>query len=264
MAKCSQSLDKVITIFLASWGRPIYLWTCLDALSRYTRLPFQVVLLNNAHPDRLQSNLVEEVISSFSARNMFAEIVMFNDNSFDNIERAYKSRLSDVGANHIFMESDAVICERNDCWLETMQRIMINNPSIGMLGSMIDARDFVSKETALSLVNNNQETANFLAKLQSPERGFINSSELTDSLADFFVTEHPFPIKTPPGRLLMLHTETMMSLGLHADVTLAQKFRQLGMTPAITPLVKHRHLSLLNIYDYKDYSAESRNRFFSG
>lgn len=257
-------MDDTITIFLASWGRPIYLWTCLDALWRNTRLPFQVVLLNNAHPDRLQSIFVEEVIASFSARNMFADIVMFNDNSFENIKQAYMSRLNDVGTHHIFMESDAVICEQNNCWLETMKRIMMDNPAIGMLGSMIDARDFVSKETALSLVNNNQEMANFLAKLNSPERGFINSSVWTNSSAEYFVTEHPFPISNPPGRLLMLHTETMISLGLHPDGALAQKFRQRGMSPAITPQVKHRHLSLLNIYDYKDYCPESRNSFFSG
>jgi len=194
---------------------------------------------------------------------MFAEIVMFKDNSFENIRQGYRSRLDKVGARHVFMESDAVICDRSSCWIETMQQIMVKNPFIGMLGSMIDVRDFVPADNAFVLTNNDHKAARFLAKLNSPERGFIHEPAWSDSSNEFFITEPPCPIRNPPGRLMMLDTETMLDLGLHTDGALANQFRLRGMTPSITPLVKHRHLSLLNIYDYKDYCPKSRNAFFS-
>ena len=53
--------ENPVTIFVASWGRPIYLWMCLDALWRNTKTPKKVILLDNAHPDPL----ITEVIKGF-------------------------------------------------------------------------------------------------------------------------------------------------------------------------------------------------------
>ena len=126
--------DQPVTIFVASWGRPIYLWLCLDALWRLTRSAARVVLLDNAHP----APLVGHVIASFEKRGLFREVVRFPTNSFENIKSAYRERLQHVGPFHVYMESDAVICERAGCWLTDMQRIMTANPTIGMLGSLIE------------------------------------------------------------------------------------------------------------------------------
>jgi hypothetical protein len=143
-----------------------------------------------------------------------------------------------------------------------MERIMMANPRIGMLGSLIDWRDFVSPEQALALTDGDQDAATFLAKLKSPERGFINAQDWADPSRDFFTTEPPCPVSNPPGRLLMLRTDAMRQIGCLTDGALATAFRQHGMQPAITPLVRHRHLSLLNIYDYSDYSGSSRDSYF--
>jgi hypothetical protein len=247
-----------LTIFLTSFGRPLYLWQCLDALWRQTKTDARVILLDNAHP----STLVGEVIEAFDRRGLFAEVIRFSTNSFANFQEAYQERLPSLGPLHVVMESDVVLQERPGCWLAEMERIMVANPRIGMLGSLIDCRDFVPAERALTLTGGDQDAATFLAKLLSPERGFINTPGWADPTRDFFTTEPPCPIANPPGRLLMLRTDAMRQIGCLTDGPLAAAFRQHGMQPAVTPLVRHRHLSLLNIYDYTDYSGSRRDAYF--
>ncbi|MEB3334200.1 MAG: hypothetical protein VKP70_04375 [Cyanobacteriota bacterium] len=247
-----------MTIFLASHGRPLYLWACLDALWRLTQSAARVVLLDNAHP----SPLMGEVIAGYQRRGLLAEVIRFPTNSWDNIQQAYRERLTQVGDVHIYMESDVVIQERAGCWLGEMVRILRAHPEIGMLGSLIDPRDFVSAEIALALTGGERKAANFLAKLQSPERGFLHAPEWAETSRDFFPTEPPCPIPNPPGRLLLLRTAAMREIEFLPDGQLAQAFRDRGMRPAVTPLVRHRHLSLLNIYDYNTYSGEARNSYF--
>jgi hypothetical protein len=247
-----------ITIFLASCGRPVYLWQCLDALWRHTDTATRVVLLDNADP----SPLVGEVIEGFQRRGLFAEVVRFPTNSWNNLRTAYRERLDGVGAVHVYMESDAVIQAGAGCWLATMTRILAAHPWIGMLGSLVDPGDFVSPETALALTGGDGEAAAFLAKLNSPERAFLGSSVWTEASAEFFITEPPFPLANPPGRLLLLRSDAMKEIEALPDWQLAEAFRARGMRPAVTPLVRHRHLSLLNIYDYQRYSGADRDTYF--
>jgi len=49
-ASAPESWSEPVTIFVTSYGRPLYLWQCLDALWRHTHSPARVILLDNAHP----------------------------------------------------------------------------------------------------------------------------------------------------------------------------------------------------------------------
>lgn len=255
----TESLDHPVTVFVISWGRPIYLWACLDALWRFTRSNAHIILVNNFHPDPL----VENVIKGFDRRGLFSEIVRFRTNSFDNIKSACRERLRNAGPFHVYMESDAVLCERKGCWLAEMRRIMQQNPRIGMLGSLVETSDFVDPATALRLAGGDADKARFLAKLESPERAFRGSSDWADPERDFFYTEPPCPIGNPPGRLLMFKTECVRDAGMALDGLLAETLRRRGMRPALTARVRHRHLSLLNIFDHADYDNEHRDKFFA-
>ncbi len=132
-----------------------------------------------------------------------------------------------------------------------------------MLGSLLDPRDFVSRETALRLAGGDVDRANFLAKLQSPERALIDDDRWSSEGAEYVVTAPPFPLGNPPGRLMMLRTPIMQQLGFQVDGALAGQVREMGLQPAITPRVRHRHLSLLNIFDYLDYDQKDRDQFFA-
>lgn len=248
-----------LTVFVISWGRPIYLWACLDALYRQTLSPARVVLLDNANPDPL----VKDVIAGFERRGMFDEVVRFKTNSFNNIVRAYQERLEGLGPLHVYLESDCVIEATRGCWLANMQRIMENNSRIGMLGSLIDGSEFVPPEVALRLTGGNVEKAEFLAKGLSPERKLQGDASCMDGPEDYIVTEPPFPFSSPPGRLMMLRTDIMQQVGFHVDIVLGGMLKERGMLLALARHVRHRHLSLLNIYDYPDYDERCRNDFFS-
>jgi hypothetical protein len=203
------------------------------------------------------------VIAGFERRGLFAEVVRFPTNSFQNIRSAYHERLPGIGPLHVYLESDCVIGERPGCWLAEMRRIMEANPRLGMLGSLIEFEDFVAAGTALPLVRGDAAAADFLAKLKSPERALADDPRWTDPSRDFFVTAPPCPIGNPPGRLMMLRTELMQRLGFQVDGVLAAMVRDLGLEPAVTPLVRHRHLSLLNIFDYAGCDAAERDAFFA-
>jgi len=247
------------TIFVASWSRPIHLWVALDALWRSTRSPARVVLLDNYCDDPCK----DRVIAGFERRGLFSEIVRFPDNSFDNIVCGYRDRLRECGPLHVFLEGDAAIVPHDRCWIETLSGIMAAHPRIGMLGSLIDTGDFVLESQLVSQVAPSTRARRFLAKCDSPERSFVEDPSWADPTREFFLTEPPCPIGNPPGRLLMLDTAAMKEIGLRTDAQLAAAFRSRGMTPGVTARVRHRHLSLLNIFDYEDYSAENRDTFFA-
>jgi GT2 family glycosyltransferase len=248
-----------ITVFVLSWGRPIYLWACLDALFRSTHSPKRVVLFDNAHPDPL----VGDVIRGFDRRGLFAEVIRFPRNSFEIFRNAYRDRLEGIGPLHAYLESDCVVAEGPGCWLASMKATMEKNPRIGMLGSLIDTADFVPEETALSLAGGDRQKVEFLAKLNSPERQFLIDRSWAQASRDHFLTVPPCPISNPAGRLIMLRTELMREVGFQLDDKLAAAVRIRGYDTAVTPLVRHRHLSLLNIYDYADYDSAHRDAFFS-
>jgi GT2 family glycosyltransferase len=251
--------EAPITVFIVSWGRPLYLWACLDALFRKTRTPARFVLLDNAHPDPT----VSDVIAGFERRGMFAEVVRFATNSFSNITEAYRERLDGLGPLHAYVESDCVVDAGHLCWLAEMRRVMDASPSVGVLGSLIDPTDFVGRDVAEAMTGGDAAKAEFLAKLKSPERAFLEDSRWQNTTADYFATVPPCPILNPPGRLMMLRTEPMQEMGFQLDAALAQRMREKGFEPAVTPRVRHRHLSLLNVYDYLDYDQRSRDAFFT-
>lgn len=247
------------TIFVASWSRPIHLWVALDALWRSTRSPARVVLLDNHCDDPCK----DRVIAGFERRGLFAEIVRFPDNRFDNIVGGYRDRLQECGPVHVFLEGDAAIVPHDRCWLETLSGILAAHPRIGMLGSLIDPADFVMESQVATQAAPSTRDRRFLAKCDSPERAFAEDPAWADPAREFFLTQPPCPIPNPPGRLLMLDTAAMRDIGLRTDNHLAAAFRDRGMTPAVTARVRHRHLSLLNIFDYAEYSAENRDTFFA-
>ena len=251
-------MTQPTTVVIASYGRPAHLWACLDAVYRKTRSPARFILVDNWHSDPG----VGSVIQGFSRRGLFAEVHRFPTNSPDNLRTAYAASLAAAGDEHVFLESDAVVSCDSECWLAEMLRIFRSAPGIGMLGSLIDCDDFLPENGSGSLRSTDDQTR-FLAKLDSPERAFTAEDAWHSTERDFFPTEPPCPISNPPGRLLMLRTETMRECGLIPDGSLATRFRKAGFQPSVTARVRHRHLSLLNIFDYPDYDAVARNRFFN-
>lgn len=238
-----------ITVLIFAWNRPIFLWACLDSLYRYTKVPARYVMIENGSSDPL----VRPVIEGFRQRGMFHEIEWGEENSitrlFDSIRRLQPT----FGEYFVYIEGDTTVAETQPCWLERMRSIMDADPELMMLGSYVDKRDFVDPEHARRLEPNMSESQLAgLVKAHSPERHL--PPQETAPVID------PF---NPPGRLLMFRTSILDRIRLSVDGELYQQIKALGLKAGIATGVVHRHLSLLNFFDYPDYSMQQRDDFMT-
>lgn len=241
------------TCFILSYDRPLFLWACLDALYRLTRSNVRFVLVDSASRDPV----VRSVIRGFERRAMFEEVVLLEENNKDWASAFFEAWHPKVGEFFYFIESDAVVADDHSgtCWVDRFQTVMNANPRLAMLGSAIDRDDFVelaSLEARIGRRLNPEEQQQI--KLFSPERTMapIGSKDIAS----------PF---NPPGRLLALRTEPLQShLGTvmsWQDGDMHRILRENGWETAIFGGVVHRHLSLLNYFDYPEYSMEQRDAY---
>ncbi len=236
-----------ITVFILSYNRPIYLWVCLDSLFRNTTYPVKFILADNCSTDPL----VARVIEGFKRRGMLHTVHMCKENRVDRVKWMIHEHRSELGEFFGFVESDVEVMDSADGWLKTMMRLMRQNPKLWMLGSHIVKTDFVNVEAARRVDPDlPEEQFQFLLKPQSPER--------------MVVDDRPELIEphNPPGRLLLFRTEMLAKVPLQADWQMHQSIKALGYESKISTKVVHRHLSVLNFFDYRDYDGEQRAKFF--
>lgn len=239
-------------VFIMSWERPVYLWVCLDSLYRTTNHPCRFVLVDN----HSQDPLVRTVITGFQRRGLFHRIHMLETNEPSNFNRVLSTYLDDCGDHFYYLESDiAVYTEDNTSWLSDMEALVAGNPRLGMLGSYIDTTDFVDPPRVRELVPSlSDERFEQLIKAESPERNLPTVPPGEPLI-------NPF---NPPGRLLMLKTEPIRRHGMLADLPMHECMLENGYETAISTQVRHRHLSLLHVFDEPDYDTLARTEFFTG
>lgn len=243
-----ESTPDPILVFILSYERPLYLWASLDSLYRNTKYPCRFILADNCSQDPL----VQKVIGGFDRRGMFHDVYLCEDNRLDRIEWMVERHRDLLGQYWAFCECDVVVAPGEPCWLQRFVQHMAANPRLGMLGSYIDSSDFVSPEAARRLhPGKSVEELGQVIKLQSPERA-IDDVPKAPIISPF----------NPPGRLLMIRTETLDTVPIRRDSLWHQGMLRSGYETGIATDVVHRHLSLLNIYDYADYDMELRDSFF--
>jgi GT2 family glycosyltransferase len=245
-------MTQPVTVLISSRNRPIYLWACLDALQRYTRYPHRFVLLDLDSDDPL----VTDVIRGFERRQMFAEVVMAKRNHSSVIGELLQQNPSRWDPWLAYIEADVVVEDTSPCWLERLVSIMEQRPRLAMLGSAIDQRDFVDPESVEHLRRGEDDTHwRKLLKADSPERrqdvAAANGEEI-------------FQPHGPAGRLLLVRSEALREVGLAPDAELNATLGRAGYEAAVATTVKHRHLSLLHVYDYPDYDIALRDQYMSG
>ena len=237
--------DRMKVVILCR-DRPLYLWASLDSLYRHTRTPVDVVLIDNNSQDPLVANVIE----AFRRRGMFSEVVMSPRNDPHIVADTLNRLGPSLGPFFAYVEGDVVIEASQRCWVATMLELMQSRPRLAMLGSQIDRSDFVDPEWAAAQLDYPPQAVGGIVKSASPER---NSFTPPGTVAD----PH-----NPPGRLMMLRRTAIEEVGMANDATLYEKLREKGWEGAITGDVIHRHLSLLNIFDYPDYDVRARNEFW--
>jgi len=245
------TIPRPITIFVHSYNRPLYLWASLDSLYRGTRHPHRFVFLDTGSEDPL----VRQVVAGFERRGMFSEVVWSPSGDVDSFWELLWPRLQAVGPYFAYFQTDAIVDITDPCWLTTLAALMQANPRLAMLGSVIDKSDFVDLDVARRLEPlAGDDQLRDMIKWSSPERTQDPSAA-------------PGPVFTPhspAGRLLMIRTAALAAVGGGSDSDLHQKFVAAGYETGIATAVRHRHLSLLHVYDYPQYDYDRRAAYSRG
>lgn len=233
--------------FILSWERPIYLWVCLDSFYRNTRSPCRFVLADNASADPL----VDNVIAGFERRGMFHAVHRCATNASSRFQMLIHDYWDEIDEFFVLIESDTAVLDSDACWLETILEHMRKDPQIAVIGSRVDKGDFVSRDVAEALRPDlSEEDIAFLIKANAPMRAY----EPTDAP---LIAPH-----NPPLRLWVMRKKAFADVEFGRDHQMYQELKRKGWTGYISTQVVHRHLSLLNIYDYPSYDRTHREKFF--
>lgn len=242
-------VNFAVPVLISARNRPLYLWATLDSLYRSTRYPHKFIFLDMASTDPI----VRNVVAGFERRGMFEEVIWAERNDPEILWNTVW-RISAGGMPYFgYVESDVVIERADQCWLERLVGLMQANPRLAMLGSAIDRRDFVDMEAARRL-EPEMPDAQLRALIKANSRERMQSPADADN-AEIF---HPH---NPPGRLLLVRSSALREVGPGNDSLLDGKFIAAGYQTGIATAVRHRHLSLLHIFDYPDYDLEARIGF---
>lgn len=232
-----------VCVFILTYNRPLYLWACLDSLYRNTKFPARFILADNASEDPL----VRQVIRGFERRKMFHAVHLCEENTTDRLKWMLECHRHELGEFFAFVECDVIVRDSEEGWLAPMVRLMRKDPQLWMLGSVIDKTDFVDPEFAKTVdPARSDEEREFLIKAHSPERQVVDMSKA-------LIEPH-----NPPMRLLLLRTELLKSVVIRSDYEIYCDVKKLGYKAQIATSVVHRHLSLLNLFDYAGYDATHR------
>jgi hypothetical protein len=239
-------LQTTPIIFILSWNRPIYLWACLDSFYRATRSPCRFVIADNASSDPLNRHVIE----GFRRRGMFHAVHLCEENDPFRFKWLIERYWNDIGDSFVFVESDTAVVDPGRCWLKIMREHLAPG-HVAAIGSRVEQGDFVDRQAARVLEPQMPpEELDFLIKTNAPMRKY----EHTDAP---LVEPH-----NPPLRLLMMKKSAYAGIEFGDDTSMYRQLRAQGWHCPISTEVAHRHLSLLNIYDYPDYSRALRDDFF--
>ena len=245
----TQGTPDSVSVLITSFNRPLYLWSCLDSLYRHTRHPHRFTMLDMASDDPL----VAQVIAGFDRRGMFSQVIRVPRNHIDELSKVMWPLVEEAGEFFGFIEGDVIVEDRDPCWLGTFVDLMVRRPRLAMVGAAIDRSDFVPLERARALEPDLDEPQLAgLIKLHSPER----QQDLTGPEIGELASPH-----NPPGRLVLLRSAALKQVGGGTDGELDRKLRASGYETGIAVGVRHRHLSLLNLFDYAGYDTARRDAF---
>lgn len=235
-----------VYLFVRSYNRSKYLWPCLDSLFRCTKFPCRVVFVDNASTDPA----VSDIVSGFERRGLFHAVHFMDQNLPSNQNMVFLRHRNSLGRYFVLIDSDIIIEPGDPCWLTRLVGLAERRPDLGVIGSAVDREDFVDGNVAGRLhPEMSQAEIHDLVKAHSPERQLPQSRQ--EIIRPFY----------PPGRLLLLRTDIFRDTGPPiGNANICRAANAAGFGNGIATQVRHRHLSLLNVFDYPSYDyAELRN-----
>jgi hypothetical protein len=173
------------------------------------------------------------------------------DNSPVRLQWLVDRHKEDLGEFFAFVESDIYVYDSEKGWLQTLLDHMRELPDLFLVGSLVDKSDFMELEDAKRRFPEiPDDQLEFLVRIKNPER-------LPYDTKAPLIEPH-----NPPGRLLLFRTEMLNYVPIQTDGKMYASLKALRLSCLISTRVVHRHLSMLNIYDYWDYDHRQRQAFF--
>jgi len=186
-------------------------------------------------------------------------------NSRDNFGVIFKKHYSSIGDYFFFIESDVQILTDN--WMSLMIQYY-ESDNFGFLGSAVDQSDYINANSICDIYKKTilDKEMTFLAKLDDGERDrdFSGKGIYKDEKGKNTGKNH-----IPPARLSLWKTDLFyrhidnMNY-IYSDCRFGKYVMNEGYKVGIIKELKHRHLSLMNYYDYTDYTLENRYNYFTG
>lgn len=238
-----------VYVIIRSWNRPLHLWACLDSFYRATTSPCRFVFLDNGSTDAV----VRPIVAGFERRGLFTAVHFMERNHAANQRLIVEQYRPQMGRYCVLVDADVVVEKTAPDWLQRMAGIMERDPRLGVLGSMVDRSDFVDPARARHAAPElSEDLIDQLIKARSPERRLPES------------TAEQIDVIPPAGRLLMMRTEVLDKVALPTgNVALCEAARTAGYRTSIANTVRHRHLSLLNLFDYPDYDVTQLRQYLT-
>ena len=248
-----ESVDEVIGplyVFIRAWNRPLYLWACLDSLYRATSYPCRFILIDNHSSDAQ----VRQIVAGFERRHFFHAVHFMDQNLPHNQTMVFLRYRRELGKYFVVLDADITVESTEPCWLTRLIAVAEKDPKLAVLGSYIDPSDFIDRQWA-------SEAAPDIPNEQLAKLIKANSRERRQPISQQAVIA-PYE---PAGRLLLLRTEVINQIGLQiGNIRLCKAAREAGYDWGIATGVRHRHLSLLNFFDYPDYDFAQLGRYLQG
>lgn len=241
LIKMNTPKDMPYKIFMPVHGRPIYTYMALDGLQRSTRSPFELTIIHH----RTEPTMNDDIIAMFERRGVVHDVILETGEQLDwlGLIKVVQGMLGPQDEFAFLIEDDVVIEPTDECWMQAMVDAMRADPQLAMVGSVIDQSDFISPE-ALSqdLGRPLTEVEENVIKAGSPER--LQRFDEQDAL---------FSGHNVAGRLFGIRLAALSEETPLLDARTDRALRARGWKTASLTKVKHRHMSLLNYYDYPEY-----------
>ncbi|MEO1554847.1 MAG: hypothetical protein AAFS01_00330 [Pseudomonadota bacterium] len=222
----------------------------LDALSRTTETDHRLIVYHH----RTGPSDNDTILGAFRERGIIHEIFEQEGEKFDwDVFQTFaRSRLAPEDLYLFFIENDVIVQSAQGCWIARMVETMDADPRLAFLGAAIDKSDFIAPgQLADQLGRPLTEHERALIKADSPER------KQAFKPGQLLYNGH-----TVPGRFFCLRIAALEAgVPTLLDSAMDRFFREQGWTTGVLRTVRHRHMSLLNYFDYPEHQLRRDQHF---
>lgn len=124
-AKGERGMKGLTSIIIVTWNGLEYTRQCIDSLEKYTRLPHELIIVDNGSTDG-----TVELLHDYAARRNNVRIIL-NQSNLGFAKAANQGLMAAEGDYLVLLNNDTVVTEN---WLENLQTCAESDPQVGMVG----------------------------------------------------------------------------------------------------------------------------------